>query len=262
MAGVSAAVGLALTTSSLRYFAGGAAEPLLVAAVLGAVDRHLAGRRGQALALGYAASLLRPECLPFLGLYVLYLYWSEARSPGRCRRAPGAGPGLLAAAGEGRSRRLLPRRQDRDDQQGGSSDPGGRPPGAHLAVALPHARSSSDRARGGPRARPRRAPAPGGSARARSLGARLDRPDRGDDGVRLRWACRALPFPPRPCCACSEAPAWRSWWSWRPSGGAPWRSLPWWSSRLRSPTSGRCTTRTAQRARPRGPGSRTSSPAS
>jgi hypothetical protein len=88
-AGVTAAVGLALTTSSLRYFAGGAAEPLLVAAVLGAVDRHLAGRRGQALALGYAASLLRPECLPFLGLYVLYLYW---RRPVRL-----AGAGVLLA---------------------------------------------------------------------------------------------------------------------------------------------------------------------
>jgi hypothetical protein len=75
VAGVAATVGLALTTSSVRYFAGGAAEPLLVAVVLGAVERHLAGRRGQALALGFAASLLRPECLPFLGLYVLYLYW-------------------------------------------------------------------------------------------------------------------------------------------------------------------------------------------
>jgi hypothetical protein len=69
--GVGAAVGLLLLPESLRYFAGGTSESLLVALVLGAIDRHLSGRRGQALGLAFAAALLRPEVWPFLLAYAV-----------------------------------------------------------------------------------------------------------------------------------------------------------------------------------------------
>lgn len=78
VAGVAAAAGLALVAGSLRYFAGGASEPLLVALVLAAVERHLDGRRGQAFALGFAGSLLRLECYPFL-LVLAFLYGRQGR---------------------------------------------------------------------------------------------------------------------------------------------------------------------------------------
>ena len=45
--------------------------------MLGAVDRHLEGRRRQAFALAVAAGLLRPEAWPFLGLYGLWLVWDD-----------------------------------------------------------------------------------------------------------------------------------------------------------------------------------------
>jgi hypothetical protein len=48
--------------------------------VLGAVDRELEGRRGQALALGFAAALLRPEAWPFLALYGAWLWRGHAVS--------------------------------------------------------------------------------------------------------------------------------------------------------------------------------------
>ena len=78
LAAAIAALGLVLLfdpfTPWLRQFAGGLSEPLLVALVLGAIDRELAGRRRQALALGVAAALLRPEAWPFLALYIVGLW--------------------------------------------------------------------------------------------------------------------------------------------------------------------------------------------
>ena len=65
-------------TSWMRQFASGLSEPLLVALVLGAVDRHLSGRRDQAFALAVAAALLRPESWPFL---IVYGWWLWTRSP-------------------------------------------------------------------------------------------------------------------------------------------------------------------------------------
>jgi hypothetical protein len=53
----------------------GASEPLLIALVLGALERHLAGRPRQALALGLLAALLRPETWPFVGLYAAWVAW-------------------------------------------------------------------------------------------------------------------------------------------------------------------------------------------
>jgi amino acid transporter len=52
----------------------------MTAAVLGAVDRHLAGHHRWAFALGLAAALLRPEAWPFFGLYGLWLVWRERSS--------------------------------------------------------------------------------------------------------------------------------------------------------------------------------------
>jgi hypothetical protein len=86
VAGVIAAVGVVLLfdpfTSWARQFAGGLSEPLLVALVLGAVDRELSARRGQALALGVAAALLRPEVWPLLGIYGVVLWRREPRLRG------------------------------------------------------------------------------------------------------------------------------------------------------------------------------------
>jgi hypothetical protein len=69
-----AALGLVATVGFLRGVAGGSSEGLLVALLFLAVDRHLAGRREQALALVAAASLLRPEVWPFLALYAAWLW--------------------------------------------------------------------------------------------------------------------------------------------------------------------------------------------
>jgi len=77
--GAVAVAGLVLMPEWLRHFAGGASEPLLVALVLGAIDRHLDGRRGHALALVFAAALLRPEAWPFLALYGVVWAWRKPR---------------------------------------------------------------------------------------------------------------------------------------------------------------------------------------
>src|SRR5918999_3615513 len=50
--------------------------------MLWAVERHLDGRRGHALALGALVRLMRPELFPFLAAYALWLAWIE---PGRRR---------------------------------------------------------------------------------------------------------------------------------------------------------------------------------
>jgi hypothetical protein len=90
LAGVIALAGLGLAAGIVRNVALGNSEGLLVLCVLGAVDRHLSGHRGQAFALGVAAGLLRPEAWPFLGLYALWLLWEDR---GRLRWVA---PGLLA----------------------------------------------------------------------------------------------------------------------------------------------------------------------
>jgi hypothetical protein len=52
-------------------------EGAVILCVLGAFDRHLARRHGQAFAFGVAAGLLRPEAWPFLALYGLWLVVRE-----------------------------------------------------------------------------------------------------------------------------------------------------------------------------------------
>jgi hypothetical protein len=78
-AGLIAVIALALSSSWLRLLSGGLSEPLLAALVLGAIDRHLDARFGQALALAFLAALVRPEAWPFLAAYGLVLWFRERR---------------------------------------------------------------------------------------------------------------------------------------------------------------------------------------
>lgn len=89
LAGVAAAAALCSSDDWLRGAALGSSEGLLVALVLGAVERHARGRADHAFGLAVGAALLRPEVWPFLGLYALWLCAREPR-----RRALVAG-GLL-----------------------------------------------------------------------------------------------------------------------------------------------------------------------
>jgi hypothetical protein len=72
--GVAALLALGLTSGFVRNGLMANSEGLLVALVLWAVDRHLDGARRQALVLGFAAALLRPEVWPFLGAYGLWIW--------------------------------------------------------------------------------------------------------------------------------------------------------------------------------------------
>src|SRR5215213_34405 len=78
-AGLIAGAALGLAEEFVRNFARGNSEGLLVALCLWAVERHLDGRRTDAFLLGLGAALLRPEVWPFLGLYGLWLAWTEPR---------------------------------------------------------------------------------------------------------------------------------------------------------------------------------------
>jgi len=93
VAGATALVALALLAGLVSLAWRGASEPLLLAAVLWAGERHLAGARRTAFALGVAAALIRPEAAPFLALYALLL-WRGAAA--RERRLLAAGLALLA----------------------------------------------------------------------------------------------------------------------------------------------------------------------
>jgi hypothetical protein len=78
--GVAAACALAIAPWWIRSAALGNSEGLLVALVLGAVDREIAGNRRFAFWLAAGAGLLRPEVWPFLGLYGLFVMWTRAYS--------------------------------------------------------------------------------------------------------------------------------------------------------------------------------------
>jgi hypothetical protein len=79
LAGLVAAVTLALSGGFLADNALGYSEGLLTAAVLIAVERHLDGNPRQAFAVGFLAALDRPEIWLFWGPYGLWLFW---RDPG------------------------------------------------------------------------------------------------------------------------------------------------------------------------------------
>jgi hypothetical protein len=82
-AGAIAAAGLVLIPSADADWLGlvleGSCEPLVTVLVLAAIDRHLAGRRTQALALGCLAALGRPEAWPLAVIYGLAVWRAERR---------------------------------------------------------------------------------------------------------------------------------------------------------------------------------------
>jgi hypothetical protein len=73
-AGLLAAGGVLLIDGFLESVGSGWSEFLVAAAMLVAVERHIDGARRTAFVLIFAASLVRPEAWPFLGLYALYLW--------------------------------------------------------------------------------------------------------------------------------------------------------------------------------------------
>ena len=73
----AAIAALSLVSTQLFTFyllAYGMSEPMLVALVFWAVDRHFAGRRASAVILLTGAALLRPEVWPFLLAYAIVLF--------------------------------------------------------------------------------------------------------------------------------------------------------------------------------------------
>lgn len=78
--GTAAAVAYLLAPWTIRNGAMGNSEGLLVAFALAAIDRHLAGARRQAFALGLCCALLRPEAWGLFALYGLWLLWRERRA--------------------------------------------------------------------------------------------------------------------------------------------------------------------------------------
>jgi hypothetical protein len=77
--GMVAAAALFLLPDWLQFSAHGSEAPWAVALMLWAICRHLDGRRDHAFVLGVLACLLRPELVPFLGLYALWLWRAEPR---------------------------------------------------------------------------------------------------------------------------------------------------------------------------------------
>lgn len=79
LGGAVAAVALFLTPDWFQFVAHGSEAPVAVALMLWAIERHLDARVGHALALGTLACLLRPELVPFLGLYGVWVWRAEPR---------------------------------------------------------------------------------------------------------------------------------------------------------------------------------------
>jgi hypothetical protein len=79
LAGAVAAVALLLMPDWFQFMAHGSEAPLAVALMLWALERHLDGRPAHTVVLGTLACLLRPELLPFLGVYGL---WAWSAQPG------------------------------------------------------------------------------------------------------------------------------------------------------------------------------------
>ncbi len=76
-AGMVAAIALAFAPQWLRYAAHGNEVPMAVALMLWGVERHLDGRRAQALVSVFLACLLRPEVFPFLAIYAAWLWRAD-----------------------------------------------------------------------------------------------------------------------------------------------------------------------------------------
>jgi hypothetical protein len=74
-AGAIAVVGIVLSRDWLRGFLHGYSEPLTLALLLAAVERHLSAHRAQALFLGAAVAAGRPEAFPLVIGYGALLLW-------------------------------------------------------------------------------------------------------------------------------------------------------------------------------------------
>jgi hypothetical protein len=79
LGGAVAAVALFLTPDWFQFSAHGSEAPMAVALMLWAIERHLDGRPGHAVVLGTLACLLRPELVPFLGVYGLWVWRAQPR---------------------------------------------------------------------------------------------------------------------------------------------------------------------------------------
>jgi hypothetical protein len=77
IAGVLAAFGIFLTSEWTHYMWRGPSEPLVVTATLFAIERHLAGRRTTAFLSGVALALMRPEAALFVGVYAVWLFFTD-----------------------------------------------------------------------------------------------------------------------------------------------------------------------------------------
>jgi hypothetical protein len=82
IAGLLSAAGVALSGGWLRGLAHGYTEPIALALLFAAVERHLVGRPRQALVLGALVALARPEALPLVGFYGLVLWRRSEVRPG------------------------------------------------------------------------------------------------------------------------------------------------------------------------------------
>jgi hypothetical protein len=82
VAAAGAALALVLNLDFFRVVWLGSSEGMLVAALLVAVERHVAGAHRTAFGFGVAAALLRPEVWPFLGAYGLWLFMRDPRARG------------------------------------------------------------------------------------------------------------------------------------------------------------------------------------
>jgi hypothetical protein len=76
-AGAVALLALLLTPQWVRYMAHGNEPPMAVFFLLFGVERHLDGKHGHAVVLGFLACLLRPEVFPFMAIYAIYLWRSH-----------------------------------------------------------------------------------------------------------------------------------------------------------------------------------------
>jgi hypothetical protein len=77
LAGLIAAIGLALSGGYISSNALGYSEGLATAAILIALERHIDGNPRQAFAVGFLGALDRPEIWLFWGPYGLWLFWKD-----------------------------------------------------------------------------------------------------------------------------------------------------------------------------------------
>ncbi|MDN5857306.1 MAG: hypothetical protein L0H84_01665 [Pseudonocardia sp.] len=101
IAGTVAVAALLLTPDGearwIRHLLQTNIEPVTVMLCLVAVERHLDGRRGQAILFGAAAGLTRPEVWPFLLVHAVWVVWRAPRLAAVALPALGAIPVLWFA---------------------------------------------------------------------------------------------------------------------------------------------------------------------